>query len=273
MNPVYAVVIALALTVFRLLRWKVVVTGAEHVPAAGAAVVATNHVSYLDFIFCGAGTRHQGKRRVRFVAKRETFTHPVSGPLMRAMKHISVDRGGDTDATMAEVRQALADGDLVGMFPEGTINRSFVPGDARPGAARMAMESGVPLVPCAIWGSQRIFTKGRSFRAVRNVVITVEFGEPILYETGDDPVEVTDRLMAAIAEMVDRAQRDYPQQPAPGEEWWQPAHLGGGAPTPDEAQAIAEAEAAERRARRQAALDDADKANDRDEADDRDEAA
>ena len=260
MNPVYAIVIRIVLTAFRILRWRVLVTGAEHVPSAGGAVVASNHISYLDFVFCGAGTRHQGKRRVRFVAKRETFTHPVTGPLMRAMRHISVDRGGDTEATMAEVREALADGDLVGMFPEGTINRSFVPSEGRPGAARMAMESGVPLIPCAVWGSQRIFTKGRSFRAIRNVVITVEFGAPIPYEVDDDPVEVTARLMAELAEMVDRAQRAYPQSPAPGEEWWQPAHLGGAAPTPEEARARAEEEAAERRARRQAALERPDEA-------------
>jgi 1-acyl-sn-glycerol-3-phosphate acyltransferase len=259
-NPVYTIVIALVLTAFRLLRWKVVVTGAEHVPANGPAVVATNHIGYLDFIFCGAGTRKQGKRRVRFVAKRETFTHPVTGPLMRAMRHIAVDRGGDTGATMAQVRQALADGDLVGMFPEGTINRSFVPSEGHSGAARMAMEVGAPLVPVAIWGSQRIFTKGRKFRAIRNVVITVDFGPPIPYNEGEDPVDVTKRLMAAIAELTDQAQRTYPQSPAPGEEWWQPAHLGGAAPTPDEARAIADAEAAERRARRQAALQDSDEA-------------
>ncbi|HEX9765402.1 MAG TPA: lysophospholipid acyltransferase family protein [Nitriliruptorales bacterium] len=260
MNPVYAVVIGIVLLAFRVLRWKVVVRGAENVPADGPAVIATNHISYLDFVFCGAGARKQRRRRVRFVAKRETFTHPVTGPLMRAMRHISVDRGGDTDATMADVRAALAAGDLVGMFPEGTINRSFVPGDARPGAARMAIESGAPLVPCAIWGSQRIFTKGHPFRAVRNVVITVEFGVPIPYKADDDPVEVTTRLMASVAQMVDGAQRDYPQQPTPGEEWWQPAHLGGGAPTPEEARVRAEAEAAERRARRQAALEESDEA-------------
>lgn len=260
MNPVYAVVIGIVLTAFRILRWRVVVTGAEHIPAEGPAVVATNHISYLDFVFCGAGTRKQRRRRVRFVAKRETFTHPVTGPLMRAMRHISVDRGGDTEATLREVREALAAGDLVGMFPEGTINRSFVPSDGKPGAARMALEAGAPLVPCAIWGSQRIFTKGRRFRAVRNVVITVEFGAPIAHEPGHDPVEVTGRLMESIGAMTARAQREYPQQPEPGQDWWQPAHLGGAAPTPDQAREMAETEAAERRARRQAALDESDEA-------------
>lgn len=252
MNPVYPTVIGLCLGTFKAMGWDVRVSGTEHVPADGPGIVATNHVSYLDFIFAGYGVREQGRRRLRFVAKREIFDHTVSGPLMRAMRHIPVERGGDTDRMMAEVRTALAEGDLVGMFPEGTISRSFVPLRGRPGAARMAVEAGVPLIPGAVWGSQRILTKGGSFHAARRSVITVAFGPQVAYERDEDPGEVTERLMAAIGTLVDDAQRSYPQAPAgPDDDWWLPAHLGGGAPTPAEAEQRAREEAARRRARLQ----------------------
>lgn len=247
MNPVYATAVGASVSMFSLLRWNIRVTGAEYLPRVGPAVLATNHVSYFDFIFAGYGARQQG-RRVRFVAKAEVFDHHISGPLMRQMRHIRVERGGDTEAAMREADRALSEGDVVGMFPEGTISRSFVPLSGRPGAARMAIENGVPLVPGAVWGSQRIFTKGREFTAARGTAVSIDFGPPVAYSPDEDPFEVHRRLMEAIGELVDRAQRRYPQQPAgPEDRWWLPAHLGGDAPTPEEAAARAQAEADERR--------------------------
>jgi len=137
------------------------------------------------------------------------------------------------------------------MFPEGTISRSFVPARGKPGAARMAMEAGAPLIPGAVWGSQRLLTKGRPRNFQRNVIITVDYGPPIPYTPGDDPAEVNKRLMGVIESMVDRASRDYPQQPAgPDDRWWLPAHLGGAAPTVAQTETMAAAESAERRERR-----------------------
>jgi 1-acyl-sn-glycerol-3-phosphate acyltransferase len=252
-NPTYSIVIGVVLAIFRVLRWDVRVTGVEHVPVAGGAVVATNHVGYLDFVFSGYGVRQQGKRRLRFVAKREVFDNRISGPLMRAMGHIPVDRGGHTVHAMRDVAAALEAGDMVGMFPEGTISRSFVPLAGRPGAVRMAMGAGVPLVPGAVWGTQRIYTKGRKPTPAPGTVVTVAFGPPVAYEVGEDPVAVHARLMAAIGDLVTRLQEEYPQTPAsPDDAWWQPAHLGGTAPTVEEAERRAAEDAAERRARRAA---------------------
>ncbi|GGI09662.1 lysophospholipid acyltransferase family protein [Egicoccus halophilus] len=243
MNPVYTIVIGLVITLFRVLRWDVRVRGHEHVPATGPGVVATNHIGYLDFVFAGYGVRHQGRRRLRFVAKREVFDHPVSGPLMRAMGHIAVDRGGNTRVALREVADALAAGHLVGMFPEGTISRSFVPLAGRPGAARMAMDAGAPLIPGAVWGTHRVYTKGRKPRLFRGLVVTVAFGPPIAYTPDEDATAVHERLMAAVAAMVDELQRTYPQAPSgPDDTWWQPAHLGGSAPTAEQAEAAARAD-------------------------------
>lgn len=255
MEPVYRSVIGTLMTVFRAQRWDVRTTGTEHVPRTGGAIIATNHVGYLDFTFVGYGVRQApGKRLVRFAAKKETFDHPVSGPLMRAMRHIPVDRSGAAAATIDHAVGLLRDGELVGMFPESTISQSFVPLPGKKGTVRMAQQAGVPIVPGAVWGSQRLFTKGRP-RALgtRNVVITVDFGAPLHPAADDDPGEVTDELMDRIRAMADAAARAYPQSPAPDEDpWWVPAHLGGTAPTPEQAQARARADADERRRARRA---------------------
>ncbi|HSK22255.1 MAG TPA: lysophospholipid acyltransferase family protein [Egicoccus sp.] len=250
-NPTYTIVIGAVLTVFRVFNWKVKVTGWEHIPATGGGVVAANHIGYLDFVFVGYGALNQDKRRLRFMAKREVFDHKISGPLMRAMGHIAVDRAGNTRAALREAAEALQAGDLVGMFPEGTVSRSFVPLAGRPGAVRMAMDAGVPLIPAAVWGTQRIFTKGRKPTPTRGVVVTVQYGSPIDYTADSDPLEVHERLMASIREMVDQQQRSYPQSPrGPEDTWWQPAHLGGTAPTVEEAEAAAKADSARRREQR-----------------------
>ncbi|MEX2551026.1 MAG: lysophospholipid acyltransferase family protein [Nitriliruptoraceae bacterium] len=249
MNPVYAGVTGAFVSSFVLLRWDVRIQGHQYLPREGPAVLATNHVSYLDFVFAGYGARQRG-RQVRFVAKREVFDHRLTGPLMRGMGHIPVDRGADTSKVFDQVSGALSGGEVVGMFPEGTISTSFVPLAGRPGAARMAVENEVPLIPGVVWGSQRIFTKGRKATAARGTAVTVAFGPPIAHAPSDDPYEVHARLMVAIGDLVDAAQRTYPQRPADAADaWWLPAHLGGSAPTPEQAAVTAQAEADERRRR------------------------
>jgi 1-acyl-sn-glycerol-3-phosphate acyltransferase len=251
MELVYPPVIGAVLSVYKLMGWPIDVQGAEHVPATGGGVLASNHIGYLDFTFIGYGAREQ-ERLVRFMAKQEVFDHRVSGPLMRGMKHVPVDRFGSPGEALRAAIDALQGGELIGMFPEGTISRSFVPARAKTGAARMAMEAGVPLVPCAVWGSQRILTKGRPRNLQRGVAISVAYDAPIDYTSDDDPAEVTKRLMTAIEVLVDRLQRTYPQQPAgPDDRWWLPAHLGGTAPTVAESEAMAAEERERRRRKRQ----------------------
>src|SRR5258705_11261862 len=155
---VYPPVIAFAKTMFRLLGMKITVDGAEHVPSTGGAVVACNHVSYLDFIFCGLGAR-RSRRLVRFMAKEAIFRHRIGGPLMRGMHHIPVDR----DAGLASYKaalEALKAGEVVGVFPEATISQSFTVKEIKSGAPRMAAAAGVPLGALALWGTQRLGTKG-----------------------------------------------------------------------------------------------------------------
>ena len=257
MEPVYRPVIGFVISLFKTLNWQISIYGQENIPLDGPAVLASNHVGYLDFVFVGFAARKRNRRLVRFMAKKEVFDHKISGPLMRGMKHIPVDRFGARTQAIDDAVIKLKEGELVGMFPEGTISRSFVPRAGKTGAARMAMEAGAPLIPCAVWGSQRIMTKGRPKNFQRNVAISVYVGEPVAYEPGEDLVLVTERLMDAISDLVKRAEKEYPQEPAgESDRWWLPAHLGGSAPTPEQADAAAAQEKAERAARRKAELEE-----------------
>lgn len=230
---VYPPVVALAKTMFRALDLRINVVGGEHVPREGGAVIACNHVSYLDFIFCGFGAQ-PSKRLVRFMAKQEIFGHWLGGPLMRGMHHIPVDR----DAGISSYKAALAalkDGQVVGVFPEATISQSFTVKEIKSGAARMAAAAGVPLIPMALWGTQRMWTKGRPRNLTqRHLPVTILVGEAMHPTRRDKQDDVAAALRARMAELLDRAQQEYPDKPGgPGDDWWLPAHLGGSAPLPE----------------------------------------
>src|SRR3954471_21219 len=232
----YRLIIRLALIIFRLFRFRFDVRGQEHVPATGGAILCSNHVSFLDFTFLGLAAVPQ-HRLVRFMAKSAVFTHRVAGPAMRAMQHIPVDRTAGAAAFDSAVR-ALKDGQVVGVFPEATISTSFTVKDLKAGAARMAVDAGVPILPAAVWGGHRIATKGHDVVLRRGVPVTVLIGEPLVAGPGEKAQSLLRRTKAAMVELLDEAQRSYPAQPAGDDDrWWLPAHLGGSAPTPEEAAA------------------------------------
>src|SRR4051812_23668033 len=132
----YRFVERLALIVFGLFGFRFDVRGAEHVPTHGGAIICSNHVSFFDFTFLGLAALPQ-HRMVRFMAKAAVFGHWFAGPFMRAMKHIPVDRKAGAAAFESAVR-ALKDGDVVGVFPEATISRSFTVKELKAGGARHA---------------------------------------------------------------------------------------------------------------------------------------
>ncbi len=214
--------------------------GQAHVPRSGPALLAMNHVSYLDFAIAGTALL-DSNRLARFMAKRELFDHPVSGPLMRGMRHISVDRSNGAPS-FVEALKALKKGEIVGVFPEATISRSFELKSMKSGVIRLAMESGAPILPTIIWGSQRLWTKKvpRNFNRA-SVPIIVSFGAPMYFSPGEDPELALARLKGAMQSLLDSAQREYPDSPI-GQRW-APARLGGTAPTPE----MVELESRERR--------------------------
>lgn len=227
---VYPPVIGLAKLLFRLLGLRWHVRGTEHIPRSGGAVLASNHVSYLDFMICGFAALPAG-RLVRFMAKEAIFRNRLAGPLMRGMHHIPVDRNAGAQAFQAAIR-ALSDGEVVGVFPEATISRSFLPRSFKLGAARLAQQAGVPLIPMVTWGAHRVFTKDRHWSLRRGRAVMVYVGEPVVPQEGEKAGALTLRLHAAVSALTEQALADYPDGPdRPGDLWWKPAHLGGTAPT------------------------------------------
>ncbi|WP_067718063.1 lysophospholipid acyltransferase family protein [Nocardia yamanashiensis] len=244
MEPVYFPVIGLARTVFALQGLKFTVKGDENIPATGGAVIAINHTGYMDFTYAGLPARTT-KRYIRFMAKKEVFDNPVGGPIMRALKHIPVDRAAGADSYHEAVNRLRA-GELVGVYPEATISRSFELKEFKSGAARMAIEAGVPIIPMTIWGAQRVWTKGFPKRLGRtNTPISIAVGKPIQpYEPSS---ALTEELHRTMQEMLLDLQKDYEHEQGA---YWVPARLGGSAPTLEEANALDQAEAAEKAARR-----------------------
>ncbi|NEK85778.1 1-acyl-sn-glycerol-3-phosphate acyltransferase [Blastococcus saxobsidens] len=229
----YRFVIRIALVVFRLFRFRFDVRGSQHVPVTGGAIICSNHVSYFDFTYLGLAALPQ-HRLVRFMAKKAVFDNGVAGPFMRAMRHIPVDRKAGSAAFEAAVR-ALKDGEVVGIFPEATISTSFTVKDLKAGAARMAIDAGVPIIPAAVWGGHRVATRNRKVAWRRGIPVTVIVGDPLVPQPGEKIPALMQRTREAMEALLDEAQRTYPDQPVDGEGWWQPAHLGGTAPTPAEA--------------------------------------
>lgn len=230
---------------------RIIVDGAKHIPDSDGALIACNHTGYYDFIFAGIPAHVRGRRLVRFMAKKEIFNVPVVGAMMRAMKHISVDRSAGRGA-FDEAVERLARGQLVGIFPEATISRSFELKTLKNGAVRIADRAGVPLIPMAIWGSQRILTKGQPKHLGRsNTPIVIVVGAPV--DASGDPDEATQRLHSAMSELLERAQSIYADEFGPIEKGqsWMPARLGGSAPSMEEANAIEEQEKQRRQAKKQ----------------------
>jgi 1-acyl-sn-glycerol-3-phosphate acyltransferase len=228
----YPPVILTAKTAFRLLGQRFQMTGTEHVPRSGGVMLAVNHIGYVDFIYGGLAANPSG-RKVRFMAKRELFDHRYTGPLMRSLHHIEVDRG-DGLASYTTAVEYLRAGEAVGIFPEATISRAMELKEFKTGAVRIAAEAGVPLVPVVLWGTQRMMTKDHPRDFSRGKTIAIRVGSP-MHPTGADPVAETAELHRVMASMLDETIRTYPDAEQPPGSWWLPARYGGSAPTLEEA--------------------------------------
>jgi 1-acyl-sn-glycerol-3-phosphate acyltransferase len=243
----YRGIVALAKAGFRALDQQISLSGAERVPRSGGVLLAVNHISYVDFIYGGLAANPSG-RLVRFMAKRELFDHRASGPLMRSMQHIRVDRGDGVESFRVALDYLRA-GEAVGIFPEATISRSFEIKELKTGAVRLAAEAGVPLMPVIVWGTQRILTKDHPRDLTRGRAITIRVGEPWRPD-GSDPAGQTRELHEQMRSLLHQAIQAHPAAEQPPGSWWLPASYGGSAPTRDEAARLDLAERRERAARR-----------------------
>lgn len=244
MEPVFRTLEIASQLAVRATGTRITYQGLENIPATGGAVVAINHTSYIDFLPAGLAA-HRRKRRMRFMIKHEMSQVTVVGYLIKHTGTIPVDRGAGAGAYAAAVRE-LRNGELVGVYPEATISRSFELKDFKTGAVRMALEAQVPIVPLIVWGAQRIWTKDHPKSLGRNnIPISVAAGEPVRPTGG---VTESDRLLReAMTRLLHRVQEEYPH---PAGAYWVPRRMGGSAPTLAEAKQLDEAELAERARKR-----------------------
>ena len=166
--------------------------------------------------------------------KREMMDKAGVGHLLRSFHHIRVDRESGVQS-MKDAMDYLKAGEVVGIYPEATISRSFEIKELKSGAVRIAADAGVPLIPVIVWGAHRLMTKDhpRDFSRSRKT-IAVRVGAP-MYPTGEDIAAETAALRAAMQRLLDETIAAYPEdEKAPGS-WWTPARFGGSAPTLEEA--------------------------------------
>jgi len=201
------------------IRWTV--DGAHRIPVRGPAILASNHISYLDPLVLAyvADRRH---RKVRFLAKAELFDKRGLGPVLRAIHQIPVARGTKRSAgSLTHAEAALERGECVTVFPEGTISLDLEPMVGKSGTGRLAAATGVPVTPIGLWGTQRILFKGRKPRWRWGIAETVVIGDPVRVGADENVYVATDRIMAAICACVARARELYPQRPRRGDDgWW-----------------------------------------------------
>jgi len=189
-----------------MLTFRPKVTGLRQVPTVGPVIIASNHLSFSDSIFMPLVV----PRKVTFLAKAEYFTSPgIKGFVKKitfiALGQVPVDRAGGrrSEAALLTGLELLKEGACIGIYPEGTRSPDGRLYKGRTGIARMAIESGAPVVPVAMFNTAEIQPTGKVVPKVRRVEMV--FGEPMYFEGDSSNVQVlreaTDRIMNAIQQI------------------------------------------------------------------------
>ncbi len=219
LEPWYRIAKAALLPANKLwFNWRL--EGTDRIPPTGPVIVAGNHLSYLD-PFAHAYFVVEAGRRPRFLAKRELFDNRFTGMVLRGAGQIPVARGtGDTQPLLAAA-DALEHGEVVVIYPEGTSQTAdpdFRPTGAKTGVARLALMTGVPVLPVATWGGQYVWRRSGRESLKFGRPIWVRAGEPLdLATSGADPADrdatqaLTDEVMSALSGLVDDMRAGYPK--------------------------------------------------------------
>ena len=203
----YRLIRAAVVPVLRAQDAKFYVHGLEHVPADGPAIVAGNHIGYYDFITGALPGLLRGRRPTRYMTKKELFDHWLMGPVCRAVGHVEVDRSLGA-GSIDEAVKRLNEGELIGIFPEGTLSSSLELEEFKTGAARIAQASGAPLIPTATWGTQRFWVKsGRKEMGRAHLQVITHIGPPV--DATGTTGEVTERLKGAVDKLLAAARSHY----------------------------------------------------------------
>lgn len=210
------VVIYPAVSVFFKVRWR----GREHIPATGGAIVVVNHVSYVDPLTFARFVWDAG-RIPRFLAKDSLFKLPFVGSVLRGAAQIPVSRGTvDAQKSIEHAVAALKDGELVCIYPEGTVTKDpgYWPMVGRTGVARLALSTDVPVIPVAQWGAQRaVDVDLKRYRPLPRHEALCLAGPPVdlsAYRgrpmTAELLREVTDEIMVAVRDLLAELRGEEP---------------------------------------------------------------
>jgi 1-acyl-sn-glycerol-3-phosphate acyltransferase len=189
----------IVLTVPTILIYRVRAVGLENVPKRGPLVLAPNHFSQMDHFFVGVYLR----RKIRFMAKSQLFGPPVLTYIYKHGGVFPVRRGHHDEEAFETVHQLLGQGEMLLVYAEGGRSRSGELGEPKPGIGRIALESGAPIVPVAIYGSAGV----RSWKRLRFPRVTVEFGEPATYPVEEAPSR--ERQLEVASEVFGRVRALY----------------------------------------------------------------
>jgi 1-acyl-sn-glycerol-3-phosphate acyltransferase len=170
--------VRLVLTPYLLLFFRTRAVDSDKVPADGPAIVAPNHFSFLDHFFVAVYLR----RKVQFMAKSQLFKWPMQ-VVYRNGGVFPVRRGHRDEEAFKTAHAVLARGGIVVMYCEGGRSRTGELGEAKPGIGRLALESGAPIVPVGLAGSERV----RDWKRLQFPKVTLQFGDPIRFERVDSP--------------------------------------------------------------------------------------
>jgi 1-acyl-sn-glycerol-3-phosphate acyltransferase len=231
-DPVYRFVNGVGRAVLGALDVDVRWTGVEHVPREGPVVLAATHVSFPDFVFVERAAVTRG-RLVRFMSRHDVWDVPGVSWFMDRMGHVPVDRQAPAHAYL-RARSLLRRGEAVCGFPEAGISFSYTVRPLMRGLVSLARETGAPLVPVGVWGTQRMFSVGDPAPPIdwtRGRRVDLAFGAPVYVGAADDLTERTHELGHLLTGLLEGLQRLPHHRPRPGEvATWHPAHLGGRAP-------------------------------------------
>lgn len=203
---------ALAIALFRAQNISVRITGAGNIPLTGGLVLAPNHRAYYDVIPVSLPLQLRGDRKPRYMLKKEAFVNRPVSRILVGLGGIAVDRTPGRGATsFSAAVDALAAGEVVAVFPQGTIRHTPDVGELKTGAVRMAAAAGVPIVPVGCAGTEKLWTRGRRPRLFgRRVTVRVVVGEPFYVGSGGgtertEAADVAD-VAAATGELRRRLQ-------------------------------------------------------------------
>jgi 1-acyl-sn-glycerol-3-phosphate acyltransferase len=189
----------IVLTLPTILIYRVRGIGVENVPREGALVLAPNHFSQMDHFFVGVYLR----RKIRFMAKSQMFGPPVLTYIYKHGGVFPVRRGHHDEEAFKTAHTILDQGGMLLVYAEGGRSRSGEMGTPKPGIGRIALESGVPIVPVAIHGSARV----RGWKRLRFPQVTVEFGEPVSFAV--EPSPSRERQLEVATQVFDRVREIY----------------------------------------------------------------